>query len=98
MISVLVYFEEDRSLLLKSADNILSSLYELQLKTSERKRANSLFGSILQPLVPAETDEKRDQMEVVRTWVTAALAKLCQVLCAEWSSQNTSGNPSLGTY
>ena len=86
MISVLVTYEDDFPLLRKSALEILSTLYMLQLKLSPNTRSRSSSTnnpeSALSPVsvdpVPPELQEpdNDDKDRDVRTLASAALAKV----------------------
>jgi hypothetical protein len=94
VISVLVAYEDDWQLLNRGAFDILSSLWQLQLKTSARVRSSSAEIEVSSSpkeinstsnLIKLDEIKEKESVKDVRELVAAALAKLTLVLCAEWS-------------
>ena len=97
VISVLVTYEDDWSLLQRSAIEILSSLYTLQLKDQYRLKANapqdspaptSSSGDTIESNPATNQDSLNQQNQDIRALIAAAIVKLSLVLSSEWEKQS----------
>ena len=104
VISVLVTYEDDWQLLTKSAFDILSSLYTLQLKTSNKVNRLSSSGIMssdefdssgsvsVSRINSSDGETEKSNDKDCGALIAAALAKLTLVLCSEWSDQYDMSN------